>query len=336
MFHRRRARILLAVSVVAALVLVTLDFRSDAPGDDLASNLRNGVGVVLGPLQDGLATVVRPVSSAAGNVGELLEIRAENARLRAQLARTEERRLSYDDVVRENNELRSQLDFRDRNELETVSAQVIAQGASNFEWTATLDVGSDDGIEPDMPVVNGDGLVGRVIATNASTSRVLLTIDPNFGAAVRVAETGVLGSLAGDGNEPLVFEPLITDVEIEVGHQLVTSSYVGGTYISGIPIGVVTRADVEEGQLTRTVDVLPFVDFSTLGIVSVVRTQPVDEGDPIELDPDPEFTPPPVDPQRPAQEVPTPPAPSTSPSPQGDDSGDDSGDGQGDGQGEET
>ncbi len=315
MFQKRRARILLALFVVLALVLVTLDFRSEPTGNDLASRLRGGVGVVLGPVQDGLSTLVRPISSAASNVGELVEIRAENARLRAQLAQTEERRLSYDDVVRENDELRAQLGFRDRNELDTVTAQVIAQGASNFEWTATLDVGENDGVGPDMPVVNGEGLVGRVIATSPTTSSVLLTIDPNFGAAVRVAQTGVIGSLAGDGNEPLIFEPLITDVGIEVGQELVTSSYLGGTYISGIPVGVVTRADVEDGQLSRTVDVLPFVDFSTLGLVSVVRTDPVDDLEPIELDPSPEFTAPPVDPQRPADELPTIPAPNGTPSP---------------------
>lgn len=309
MFQRRRARILLAVSVVVALVLITLDFRSDADGDDLASQLRRGAGIVVGPVQDGLATLVRPLASAASGVGELFDLRGENARLRAQLARTEERRLSYDDVVRENDDLREQLGFRNRNELDTVTAQIIAQGASNFEWTATLDVGTDDGVEADMPVINGEGLVGRVIATTPSTSSVLLTIDPNFGAAVRVAETGVVGSLAGDGNEPLIFEPLITDVDIEVGQELVSSSYLGGTYISGIPIGVVTRADVEEGQLTRTVDVLPFVDFSTLGLVSVVLTDPVEEPEPIELDPSPEFTAPPVDPQRPADDVPAIPSP---------------------------
>lgn len=313
MFQRRRARILLAISVVVALVLVTLDFRSDPAGDDLASRLRRGTGIVLGPVQDGLATLVRPLSSAASNIGELTAIRAENARLRAQLARTEERRLSYDDVVRENDELRAQLGFRDRNELNTVTAQVIAQGASNFEWTATIDVGSDDGVEPDMPVLNGEGLVGRVIATTSSTSSILLTIDPNFGAAVRVAESGVIGSLAGDGNEPLIFEPLITDVEIEVGQELVTSSYLGGTYVSGIPIGVVTRADVEDGQLSRTVDVLPFVDFSTLGLVSVVLTDPVEDLEPIELNPTPDFTPPPVDPRRPTDDAPTIPEPSRTP-----------------------
>ncbi|MBY5162259.1 rod shape-determining protein MreC [Salsipaludibacter albus] len=309
MFQRRRARILLAVSVVVVLVLVTVDFRSEAGGDDLGGRLRNGVSVVLGPVQDGLSTLVRPIANAAGNVGELFSIRAENARLRAQLAQVEERRLSYDDVVRENEELRAQLDFRQRNELETVSAHVTAQGASNFEWTATIDVGTDDGIRPDMPVTDGDGLVGRVIATASNSSRVLLSIDPNFGASVRIAETGVIGSLQGDGNEPMIFEPLITDVEIEVGQEIVTSAYQGGTFVSGIPVGVVTSAEVEDGQLSRTVDVLPYVNFSTLDIVSVVLTEPAAPDEPLELDPSPSFSPPPVDPQRSEAEVPTIPPP---------------------------
>lgn len=302
----------MAVFVLVALVLVTVDFRSPDRSEGFGGRVRAGVATVLGPVQDGLSTLVRPVSDAASSVTDLFRIRQENARLRAQLARVEERRLSYNDVVRENEQLRAQLGLQERLELETVSAHVIAQGASNFEWTATLDVGEDDGVSRDMAVVNGDGLVGRVIAATASTSRILLSVDPNFGAAARIADSGGVGLLSGDGNEPMLFEPLVVDAEIEVGQEVVTSAYLGGTFTPGIPIGVVTAADFQPGQLTRVVDVLPYVDFSTLDVVSVVLTVPDQDVDPIELETDPPYTPPPVDPQR-QEELPSIPAPSASP-----------------------
>lgn len=308
MFQRRRARVLLAAFVLLALVLVTIDFRSPQPDAGIGGSLRSGVAIVLGPVQSGLAVIVQPVANAAGSVTELFRLRQENARLRAQLALVEERRLSYDDVVRENEQLRAQAGMATRLDVETAQGQIIAQGASNFEWTATINVGSDDGVQRDMAVINGDGLVGRIIATTGSTSRILLAIDPNFGAASRVAESGQVGILSGDGNEPMVFEPLVTEAAIEVGQEVVTSSYSGGTFVPGLPIGVVAAADYEVGQLVRRVDVLPYVNFTSLDLVSVVIDLPEQVDEPLELAPNAEFTPPAVDPVPPEVE-PTIPAP---------------------------
>lgn len=307
MFRRRRARVLLATFVLAALVLVTLDFRESDPDDGLVGDLRSGVGVVLGPVQDGLAVVVRPVAGAVGSVTDLFRLREENARLRAQLEGLEQRRLSYDDVVRENEQLRAQADMASRLEVDTVQAQIIGQGASNFEWTVTIDRGTEDGVTTDMAVVNGDGLVGRVVATNRSTSWVLLAIDPNFGASSRIAESRQPGIVTGDGNEPLSFEPFVTDTPIEQGQELVTSSYSGGTFLPGIPIGVVGAADYDAGQLVRRVEIQPWVDFGSLDLVSVVLTVPEPVDEQLQLQPDAQFTPPAVAPVPPEPEPTIPP-----------------------------
>lgn len=320
MFQRRRARVLLAAFVLLALVLVTVDFRSPQPDSGIGGRLRAGVAVVLGPVQNGLAVIVQPVADAAGSVTELFSLRQENARLRAQLALVEERRLSYDDVVRENEQLRAQVEMSSRLDLETAQGQVIAQGASNFEWTATINVGSDDGVLRDMAVINGDGLVGRVIATTGSTSRILLAVDPNFGAATRIAESGQVGILSGDGNEPMIFEPLVTESVVEVGQEVVTSSYSGGTFVPGLPVGVVAAADYEVGQLVRRVEVLPYVNFTSLDLVSVVLDLPEQVDEPLELAPNVEFTPPAVDPVPPEVEPTIPPPVNTatpSPTPSG-------------------
>lgn len=295
MFHRRRARVLLALFLLVALVLITLDFRASDQDGGMASDLRSGVGVVLGPIQEGLAVVVRPVADATDSVTDLFRLRRENQRLRAKLDATEQRRLSYEDVVRENEQLRAQADMASRLDAATAQARIIGQGASNFEWTVTINVGTDDGVATDMAVVNGDGLVGRVIATNASTSWVLLAVDPNFGAAARVAATRQPGLVSGDGSQPLVFEPLVTDAPIEVGQEVVTSTYNGGTFMSGIPIGVVSAADYDAGQLVRRVEVVPYANFSSLDLVSVVLTEPEPVDEPLQLQPREDFTPPAVD-----------------------------------------
>ena len=275
MYNRRRARILLAILVLLALLLVTVDFRSDGPeGEGPLGALRGAASAVLGPVQDGLATMLSPLGDAVSAVTGVFDARAENARLRAQLEALQERRLSYDAVLRENEELRRLVDIQERSSLDTAAAQVIATGPSNIEWTVKLDVGASDGVAREMPVINGDGLVGRVIQTTADTSRVLLAVDPSFQAASAHAETGETGLIRGNGGEPMVYRPQDPEAEIAVGDEIVTSQYSNGVFPADIPIGTVASADASAGLLDRSARVRPWVDFTRLQTVLVVLYDP--------------------------------------------------------------
>jgi rod shape-determining protein MreC len=293
-YQRRRARLLLVLLVLSALVLVTVDFRAGDEGP--LHRLRGIATTVFQPIQDGLVTVVRPIGDAAGGIGEVFQVRAENDRLRRQVETLQERRRSTLDLERENEELRGLLEVRDRGQLETIAARTVALGPSNFEWTITIDVGSEQGVERDMPVINGDGLVGRVIQVTPHASRVLLTIDPNFGAAARVSRHGETGTIDGRGGDPLVFRPLDPEIDLEIGDEIVTSTYQGGVFPGGIRIGTVSAVDEVANRLAREFEVQPFVDFTRLHHVLVVVGSPVDELPPLTGTPDVDFSPPDVEP----------------------------------------
>lgn len=275
MFQRRRAGILLAVVILVSLVLITLDFRGD---DDAGpfDGLRTTVGDALQPLQDGVSTLVAPFGDVAERVGELFRLRTENQQLRERVEDLEERTASRVDLERENLELRELLDMADRTELDTVAARVVALSPSNFEWTVTIDVGTEDGVGRGMPVIAGDGLAGRIIQTSAGASRVLLAIDPNFAAAARTARAGEVGTIEGRGGDPMLLRLLDPEADVEVGDEIVTSSYDEGVFPAGIPIGEVREVVDGEGRLTREAEVNPFVAYSQLHHVMVVRTEGVE------------------------------------------------------------
>jgi rod shape-determining protein MreC len=308
-FERRGARALLAALVVAALVLVTIDFRAGDEGP--VAEARGGVTAVLRPVQDGVVTLLRPLTDAAGNVRDLFAVRAENQRLREEVAELEVRRRSMTDLQRENAELLELLGRAD-TDLETVAARVVALAPSGFEWTMTIDVGTNEGIARNMPVVNGDGLVGRVIQTTPSASRVLLAIDPSFSAAARSARTAEIGAVDGRGGEPMTMRPLDPDADLQLGDEIVTSAYQGGVFPSGIPIGTVTAVGEDTSPLVREVQVSPFVDFTRIHHVLVVLSAPVEDVPPLTDLQDLEFDPPDVPPiidRTPGDEVPA--APTT-------------------------
>lgn len=290
MYQRRRVRVLLAALVLVSLVLITIDFRSSGGPLDA---LRSGATAAFEPVQNGLSAVLAPVGDAFASVAELFRLRDENAELRERLEELQARNQSFTDLERQNEELRSLLGMQEQQRFEeTVVARVVALAPSNYEWTITLDVGSSHGVERNMVVVNGSGLVGRVVQVTEHASRVLLAIDPNFSASVRTADDAEVGSIDGRGGDLMVFQPLDPEAPVEVGDEIVTNRYDYGIFPSGIPVGSVESVGDTTSLLEREVLVRPFVDFTRLEFVMVVLQLPVEPPPPIPDRPDGPFIPP--------------------------------------------
>jgi hypothetical protein len=135
-----------------------------------------------------------------------------------------------------------------------------------------------------------------VIQVTPTAARVLLAIDPNFSAASRAARTGEIGSISGRGSDPMLLQPLEPGADIQRGDEIVTSSFAGGVFPGGIPIGVVADEGDTTARLTRSITVLPYVDFTRLHHVLVVLSAPVEPVPPLEGTPGIPFEPPPLSP----------------------------------------
>ena len=266
--ERRRSRTLLAVLVLTALVLVTVDYRQGGVGPVAA--VQRGALAVFGPVAEGFATVVRPIGGFIGAVGELGGLRDRNAVLEEELEELRRQRVSTAELLQENAELRAALGMRERLGVTTTAATVIAQPPTSVERTVLLDAGADQGLQVGMAVINGNGLVGKLTEVTPTNARVELLTSPSAQYGVRVAESGEDGLLTGRGANPFQLEVLDPDAEISEGAEVVTRLFAGTSIPGGIPIGVV------EGRRgnSRFLAVRPFVDFTRLGTVQIVLDFP--------------------------------------------------------------
>ncbi|MDX2642968.1 rod shape-determining protein MreC [Streptomyces sp. NPDC001902] len=270
----RESRLLLVLLVAIAFALITVDIRGgeDSPLD----GARSAAAAVFGPVEDGVAAAVDPVDNAVDAVRDsgdrssrISELERENAELKQQLGSK--------DVTRERaRELDKLLKLAGAGQYRVKGAQVIAIGAAQgFSWTVTIDSGANDGIQRDMTVVNGDGLVGRVTTVGPSTSTVLLACDPDFTVGTRLEKSSELGFATGQGNRPMRVQLLNGKAHVKKGSRLVTfGSQADKPFVPGVPVGTVAKVDPAGGGLTRTVEVTPFVGFTKLDIVGVVVQGP--------------------------------------------------------------
>jgi rod shape-determining protein MreC len=294
----RHSRSALVILVLASVGLLILSHRGDREGSTgTLALIQRGTTTVVAPIQEEFAAILRPVGGVFVGIGRLGRIRAENESLRADLAQAEQRRVSLAELERENAELRGLIGMRAQIRGRTVAAQVVSSPPGAFAWRVLIDAGADQGVVTGMAVVNGDGLVGRIVEVTGRYSWVELATSPTAGYAARIAQNGETGVLSGRGREPLQLEVYDAEAQLPPEAEIVTQSYAGSRIPDGLPVGRVSSPPGGLAQATRFIQVQPYADFTALGAVLVVldvppqpATLPLDQ---VVLDPNPPRPPPP-------------------------------------------
>ncbi|MFI1380997.1 rod shape-determining protein MreC [Embleya sp. NPDC020886] len=276
----RHGRLVLVLLLAISFALITVDIRGGR--NSPIANVRDWASAVFGPAERGVSAAVDPVGRAVNAVkdagsheGEKKRLQDENAKLRQQV----------DNIQLDRNraaELDKLLKVSSAGQYKIKPARVVAIGpAQGFSWTVTIDTGAGDGIKPDMTVINGDGLVGRVTQVGPMTATVLLATDPGFAVGSRLAGSMEIGITSGRGDKPMNLKLLNGQADVKKGDRLVTFGSQGGKpFVPGVPVGEVAEVRNTPGQLTRSVEVKSYVHFSSLDTVGVVieppRTDPRD------------------------------------------------------------
>ncbi|MEX2203733.1 MAG: rod shape-determining protein MreC [Actinomycetota bacterium] len=271
----RSTRLLVVTLVSASLITITVDYRQ---GDSGALAAAGDTAIaVIAPLQEAVSKVTDPVGNFFSTLVRLPAIRRENEELKTRVARLEEQVATTTSDRTRLNEVEALLGLQESfsARVETTAAQVIANGVSNFEWTITIDKGSSDGIQDEMPVVAAAGLVGHVVRVTPGSSIVQLIIDPESFVAGRLDGSGETGLLEGGADGDLRMSQVAAEIQVLPDERVVTAGYrFGGVaeslYPPNVLIGTVSRVISDDSALEKFVTVRPAVDFSTLSVVLVV------------------------------------------------------------------
>lgn len=278
----RSPRLLVVMLVAASLLTITVDYREQDSGP-LAAAGRAAVAVI-SPMQEAVSKVTHPIGNFLSTLVRLPAIRAENERLRNQVADLRARFAVVGSESARLHELEDLLDVRLSlgPTTTTVAAQVIASGVSNLEWTVWIGKGADDGIRQDDAVVVGNAsgarLVGHIVRVTGGSAVVQLLADPDSFVAGRLDVAQATGLVQGNGNQDMRMRLLLPSTTVTAGDEVTTAAFripgVGQTqYPPNVLIGTVSRVLKSDTATEKYVTVRPAVDFSTLDIVLVVLSR---------------------------------------------------------------
>ena len=272
----RRRRTILVLVILASFTLIVLDARRSAGSP--VEPLRQAAASVFGPLESGATSAREPVNDLRDRLADVKKLQEDNEKLKAENERLNAELRTTDYARNRAAELDRLLKVAPSYKV--TPARVIAFGnAQSFNHTVTIDAGTADGVRPDMTVLNGDGLVGRVVRTTEATATVLLIGDRNSTVGGRLNSTLALGFVSGRGevgsSATLDYKLVDLKARPKVGDRIVTWGSRGkAPYVPGVPIGVVTAVTPVQGAIGSTALVKPFVDPSRIDTVGVVTGPP--------------------------------------------------------------
>jgi len=265
----------LAALVVLSLILLTAYF-GEAPGGRLHS-VQRGFLTVLAPVQEGASKAIAPVRNFFNGIGQTLHARGELAEYRKQVDILHQELVTAQLAARHADQsakighLDTSLDL---TRYDPLNADVIAQDPTLWYSTVIIDKGSDAGVRVNDPVIDEDGLVGRVSLVDPFDAQVTLLTDQSMGVAAEDAASGARGILVPEVGNPETLELtyVAANAPVNTGDYVVTSGTVAPQYPSlyprGLPIGQVTS--VNDSNLQQAVNVRPLANLRELDTVQVL------------------------------------------------------------------
>ncbi|NOX19237.1 MAG: rod shape-determining protein MreC [Chlorobi bacterium] len=169
----------------------------------------------------------------------------------------------------ENRELRKMLSFQDSSAYPLLPAKVISKLISSIQGNLIIDRGENDGVKTGMPVITPEGLVGLVVETFSEFSIVRTLQNSNFKLAVEIQRNRFAGILGWDGIN-LFIKNVPTSVIVKEGDRVITSD-IGTLLPPQISVGVTMKPEKTVSGLLGNIFVKPFVDFSSVKNLFVVK-----------------------------------------------------------------
>lgn len=223
--------------MLVSILLMTLDYRTD-----YVRNLRAGLSIIVYPVQ----YLVNLPSSFFDWTTETLVTREtlqeENATLRTQnqLLKVQLQKMTF--IETENVQLRELLKSSKRVGERVLIAELLSVDLDPFRRQIILNKGrSNDDIFISQPLVDADGIMGKIVHVNPLTSTAILITDPSHVLPVQIIRNGLRTIAVGTGGDNrLELLHLPNNADIQVGDELVTSG-LGCVFPAGYPVARITK-----------------------------------------------------------------------------------------------
>ena len=268
MFSSLSRRRVIALVVLTCLLLITLDRN----GNPVIDRVRSVLATVMSPLDTATEAITLPIERAWYGITNYDDVERENEALRDQIEQLKGNDVEAETAILEYRELLQLLQLTSKFTYDTVAAKVVGASPSNFQNTVEINVGSNQGVQTGMPVTDGAGLVGKITKVFPDRSIVRLITDPEYAISAQVLS---------DADDPLNQPPTTTtapsDGSADAGQSTSSTTTTSTTTTTTLPF-VSPVTNPATGEPVAPATTVAVVTTTTLRTVEVVRETGTLEG----------------------------------------------------------
>ena len=257
--------------IITIIILILLVFLSNTNIAKL-SYIENAFSSLVMPIQNGLTTLKNKISGNSTFFTDINNLKSENEELKKKNSDLEQALRELENIKAENETLKEAMNLTEKyGEYKTVSGYVINRDISNYNSVLVINVGSKDGVEPNMTVIADKGLVGHVISVTETTAKIQTIIDPASSVSSTISASNdsiiVKGILNSDALLKATYIPTNANL---VPNDSIETSGLGGIYPKGIHLGIIKEIINTKNITDRYALIETAVDFSRLATVLVI------------------------------------------------------------------
>ncbi|MCP4684636.1 MAG: rod shape-determining protein MreC [bacterium] len=216
------------------------------------------------------AVFYAPFSLIKNTVVALATVNTDNERLQQALVEASAKVVQLEEMERENARLRAILGFTPPENYTLIPAEVVSVSGDHVSLAALINRGTRDSVEIDQPLINEQGLIGRVVSVSPLSATVQLLTDPTARVAVRIADSREMGIVKYQVGTGMILDNFPIQGSIKEG-DLILSSGLGGIYPPGLVVGTVIAVERPEEEPFCRVRLQPAANFNSLEELFVLR-----------------------------------------------------------------
>ena len=257
--------------ILTVIILILLIFLSNIELNKV-SYLENVASSIVNPIQRIMMDIKNKIQGNSAYFSNMDSIIAENEELKKRNSELETELRELEIIKAENTTLKEQMNLKEKyGEYNTVSGYVINRDISNYTGMVVINVGSDDGVQPNMTVIADKGLVGNVVSVTSNTAKVQTIVDPasSVSCIINTSKDAFITKGSIDSGMEIRATYIPTDAVL-VQDTSVETSGLGGIYPKGIHVGTIKEVVNTQNPTDKYATIETAVDFSKLDTVLVI------------------------------------------------------------------
>lgn len=267
---RKTSTIGIIITIIILIVIVAVsNIRIDS-----ITPVESGLGKLVMPIQNGLTYLKNWFSGNNNFFTNINNLEEENKNLKQKNSELEQSLRELEIIKSENATLKEYVNLKDKyTDYQTLPAYIIQKDISNYSQTMVINVGKNDGVDVNMPVISDQGLVGHIISVTDTTAKIQTIIDTASTTSCVITTSRDMMIVRGtqNGNKSELKATFIpTEATVLEGDKIETSG-LGGIYPKGIHIGTIKQVVNTQNITDRYAIIKSAVDFGKLETVLVIK-----------------------------------------------------------------